>query len=203
MKLKRFAAIFLALVLALSLSTVAFAAGKTDTGSITITDNGEAKIAGKTFNAYQLFKVTAASDNTATGESNKYGEYEYAAEWVKTFFTAQSLNEKTATEAAEYVSKLDAAGMKAFADAAKTYVTENKVTPSGTATAGANETKAIIGNLPVGYYIVVDTAATSSTQVSACMITYNDKNPEIDIKAATVPVFQKEVSNGTSYENAD
>ena len=198
MKLKKLAAIFLSAVMAVSVTTSAFADSTSDgetTGSITIEDNGEASVAGKTFSAYRLFNLTAAAGQDENYDH--YADYTFSYDWVKSFFQVEMNKDDTLTaeEAAAYLHEFqnDSTEMKAFAEDVKTYIDAQKPTADGTAMAGENVTSVTISGLPIGYYVVLDAGATNTTQVSACMINYTKPNTTINIKAATVPTFEKDV----------
>lgn len=218
MKLKKLTAIILSLALALSLATVASAASTgTTNGSITIDDNSNgAAVAGKTFNAYRLFDLTA-TDTGADGNYDLYASYSYSAPWVQSFFNGLlgSATDVPISDALHYVTygatdindttQATAAEMQTFAKAAAAYIPANSVTYTGTATAGASGS-VTISPLPIGYYIVMDaTGATDSTSASACMINYTTPNVTIDLKATNVPNFDKESSNewndGGTYDD--
>lgn len=189
--MKRFAAIFLAVMLVLSLGITAFAAstGK-DNGTITITDNANgASVAGKTFNAYRLFDLTAESNGSSY---DAYGSYAFSNPWVSSFFASLTPSITTVSDALQYVKGLDNEGMQAFAEQVKAYIQTNSVAYSATVTAPSGATSVQFTNLPIGYYIVTDASATATTTISACMINYTTPNTTITLKATNIPTFDKQ-----------
>lgn len=203
MRLRKLSAVLLAIALVLGLGASVSAATTADTkGSITITTNDDgASIAGKTFSAYRIFDVTAADTTTpADGSYDAYASYAFSAEWAADFFAGEGLS--TAAAAVQHLGTLssNSAQMQAFAEKIGAYIRTNSVAAAGSATAGAQAATVTIGDLPIGYYVVLDDGATETTAVSACMINYTSPHTSIKIKADNVPPFNKTVAGGVNNE---
>jgi fimbrial isopeptide formation D2 family protein/LPXTG-motif cell wall-anchored protein len=196
--MKRFTAILLVVILAFSLSVSSFAdttSGSDAIGSITIADNTNgAKVAGKTFYAYRLFDMTA-QDTGMDGTYDIYAGYSFADTWVLNFFKTLDSSITTAAEAATYLGTHSTNNeMQAFAESARTYISTNSVDYTGSATAG-DVTFITIDDIPIGYYLVIDADVTSTTTVSACMVSYTTPDVTINIKADNIPDFKKQLGN--------
>lgn len=183
-RIKKIASLVLALIMALAMTTTAFA-DTPETGSITITDNENgAEVAGKTFGAYKILDVVSYE----TGTDAESGETVYKVvykvpEALKSFY--QTRYTLTGTEpdfdytvAEEIAAETD---MYAFANAALKAAKDANISPA-TVTAGANDKSVTINNLPLGYYVVEDETATSTT-ISALMVDTTNLTPTIKIKA--------------------
>ena len=138
---KRISALFLAMIMVLSMGISVFA-----TGSSTVTINGgDNSLDGKTFSAYKLFDVT-------TAENDKYGYTPTAdfEEWLKT----QAGNSYSENDASLYDYVLDqmkAAGTaQTFLAALKTEAADQTAAATGT---GSGNTATISG-LSDGYYVI-------------------------------------------------
>lgn len=173
--MKKFFAVLMALVLVLSMGTVALAAG---TGSITITK----AIPEATYNAYQMLKFVPSS---ADGKS---GVYTIADGWAD-FFTTETAKKYFTTlddgtvALKEGVTAVDAE----LAKAAVEYAAGKTV--AGTATAGkatGEDLTVVIENLPLGYYAVDTTAG------SICSLT-NTNSDVTAIEKNSIPTITKEV----------
>ena len=169
-KIKRISCLLLALVLTLALSVTAFAAG--ETGSITITSNDKVSVAGKTFNAYKILDVELVG-----------GGYVYTVpEAMKSFYTGRyGLTGNEGDFDAQVVGKINEEKDRfAFAAAALKAAKDAKITLVS-AEAGAEATSVTIGNLPLGYYVVEDTATTKP--VSALILDTTNPDVTVNIKA--------------------
>jgi len=205
MKIKKFAAVLLAVVLAFALCVPAFA----DTGSnATITiknDNSNITIVGKTFSAYKLFDLNYnATDDAYAYTVNSAFVGFFQAE-IPTTATGAALD-KAAYDYV-YAFSSDSAALLAFADDAYTWIGNHSISATDTATgaAGTPET-AVFDEIDVfGYYLVYATAyetasGTGNTVVSAYICdTSNSADTSIFIKA-DAPTVDKDVStDGTNY----
>lgn len=138
---KRISALFLAMIMVLSMGISVFAAG-----SSTVTINGgDNSLDGKTFSAYKLFDVT-------TAENDKYGYTPKAdfEEWLKT----QAGNSYSENDASLYDYVLDQ--MKA-AGTAQTFLAALKAetaSHSAAATGTGSGSTATIDGLSDGYYVI-------------------------------------------------
>ena len=166
--LKKLMALTLTVLLVLSLSVAAFAAGE---GSITV-DNPKT---GETYTAYKIFDVTYSDDKSAysyTIEDN--------SEWfstVKTYAETESsgltLTKASGTENTYVVTTTDAFSAPKFAAALKEAVEgKNGIT----LTAGTDGTVSI-SNLELGYYFVASsTGALCNLTTTNPSVTIHDKN---------------------------
>ena len=145
--LKKLAGMLLAMIMVLSMSTVAFAAQGTNdnSGSITINDAVE----GHTYNAYQV--LVLESYNTDAGA------YSYKAndDW-KNWLESQT--KYVSIDAQGYVTWVKDADPAAFAKAALAHAEENKITPTDAKTADGTTVK--FEKLNLGYYLVDTTLGT-------------------------------------------
>ena len=145
--LKKLAGMLLAMIMVLSMSTVAFAAQGTNdnSGSITINDAVE----GHTYNAYQV--LVLESYNTDAGA------YSYKAndDW-KNWLESQT--KYVSIDAQGYVTWVKDADPAAFAKAALAHAEENKITPTDAKT--ADGTTVEFENLNLGYYLIDTTLGT-------------------------------------------
>ena len=171
--LKKYFGMLLAMIMVLSMSTVAFAAHGTndDSGSITINDAVE----GHTYNAYQV--LVLESYNTDAGA------YSYKANtawenWLK------RQTQYVSIDAQGYVTWVKDADPAAFAKAALAHAEENKITPTDAKT--ADSTTVAFTGLNLGYYLVDTTLGTlCSLDTTIPNVTMNEKNE--------VPSQKKEV----------
>ena len=161
---KKFAGMLLAMIMVLSMSTVAFAAQGTNdnNGSITINDAEK----GHTYNAYQV--LVLESYNTDAGA------YSYKANaawdgWLKSQTQYVSIDDQG------YVTWVKDADPAAFAKAALAHAEENKITPTATKT--ADSTTVAFTGLNLGYYLVDTTLGTlCSLDTTIPNVTMNEKN---------------------------
>ena len=123
--IKKIASLFLALVVMLSFSVTAFAAGAT--GSITIQSNTDVSVEGKTFRAYKILDV-----KSYTSDSVVYTVPEALKEFYKTRY---SLNGNEGDFDAQVVGKIkEESDLFAFAAAALAAAKAANIAP-GTAAA--------------------------------------------------------------------
>ena len=170
---KKLVSVLLAMIIVLSMSTVAFAAQGTNNnnGSITINDAVE----GHTYNAYQI--LVLESYNTEAKA------YSYKANtawegWLK------SQTQYVSIDAQGYVTWVEGADAAAFAKAALAHAEENKIIPTATKT--ADGTTVEFTGLNLGYYLVDTTLGT------LCSLNTTTPNVEMEEKNE-VPSQTKEV----------
>lgn len=138
---KRISALFLAMIMVLSMGISVFAAGPS---TVTI-NGGDNSLDGKTFSAYKLFDVTTAEDD-------KYGYTPTAdfEEWLKT----QAGNSYSDDDASLYdyvFDQMKAAGTaQIFLAALKTEAADQTAAATGTGSGN----KATISGLSDGYYVI-------------------------------------------------
>ena len=173
---KKLAGMLLAMIMVLSMSTVAFAAQGTnnDSGSITINDAVE----GHTYNAYQV--LVLESYNTEAKA------YSYKANvawegWLKEQTQYVSID---AQGYVTWVGGTDAANVAAFAKAALAHAKEASIKPDATET--AESTTVTFTGLNLGYYLVDTTLGT------LCSLNTTTPNVEMEEKNE-VPSQTKEV----------
>lgn len=179
-KTKRIATVLLALVMVLSLSVCAFAAG---TNSITV--NGAQ--GGETYKIYKMLDLKVNLDENAYS-------YTVNAEW-NAFFTGEGAGAAYVTIDNGYVTwKNSAADMEAFAKAAAKYASENNVPAVATQTPAADGSF-VFENLDAGYYLITSTNGTLAmvdTTPANPNAVVDEKNPN-----PTVDKKVKEDSTGT------
>lgn len=167
-RMKKFASIMLALVMAFALMAPAFASGETDTtppdetqttvaapvtGPQSITINGATK--GHTYDAYQIFKGDLSADSTGNDLTNPVLSN---IEWgngvnADLALTAakQVLGDDTLTTAAQVAAKLNDSNANAFAQAIKSALS---TTPTTSGTAESDNLTINVDS--VGYYLIKD-----------------------------------------------
>lgn len=147
-KTKRIATVLLALVMVLSLSVCAFAAGA---NSITV--NGAQ--GGETYKIYKMLDLKVDLDKNAYS-------YTVNAAW-NTFFTGEGAGAAYVTIDNGYVTwkegKNSAADMELFAKAAAKYASDNNVAAVATKTPAADGSF-VFENLDAGYYLITSTNGT-------------------------------------------
>lgn len=180
-KTKRIATVLLALVMVLSLSVCAFAAG---TNSITV--NGAQ--GGETYKIYKMLDLKVDLGKNAYS-------YTVNAEW-NAFFTGEGAGAAYVTiNDAGYVTwKNSAADMEAFAKAAAKYASENNVTAVATKTPTADGSF-VFGNLDAGYYLI------TSTNGTLAMVDTTPANPNAVVEEKNPnPTVDKEVKEDSTNE---
>lgn len=186
--IKKIASLFLALVVMLSFSVTAFAAGAT--GSITIQSNTDVSVEGKTFRAYKILDV-----KSYTSDSVVYTVPEALKEFYKTRY---SLNGNEGDFDAQVVGKIkEESDLFAFAAAALAAAKAANIAP-GTATAGEGATSVTISELPLGYYVVEDAGA--ATPISALILDTTNPDVTLEIKADQ-PGIEKKIDGETDTDD--
>lgn len=182
---KRIASVLLALVMALSLITTAFAAG--ENGSITI-DNA---VVGKTYTIYQILDLESYNK-----DSGAYA-YKATAAWRDFINGADVKSVYVNVDAQGYVTWVKDADVVAFAKLAQKYAADHNIDNQGAKT--ANSTTVEFTNLDLGYYLVDSTLGT--------ICSLDTTNPSVTIKeknaAPTVDKQVQENSDGTWGDTND
>ena len=181
---KRIASVLLALVMALSLITTAFAAG--ETGSITI-DNA---VVGQTYTIYQIMDLESYDA--------KAGAYAYKATTAWNDFINSGAIKGTYVnvDAQGYVTWVKDADVAAFAKLAQKYAADHNIANQGTKT--ADSTTVEFTNLDLGYYLVDSTLGT--------ICSLDTTNPSVTIKeknAAPTNVKEVEEDSTSKYGTAN
>lgn len=182
---KRIASVLLALVMALSLITTAFAAG--ETGSITI-DNA---VVGKTYTIYRIFDLNSHNDDyTAIN-------YKVSAKWAAFFQDgAKGLDYVTIDDQGYVTWKVDA-DKAAFAKDAYAFAQASSIPNDGQNKATNSTVK--FENLTLGYYLVQsDLGVLCSLDTTMPDVTIKEKNSQ-----PTVDKQVRENSNGTWGDTND
>lgn len=182
---KRIASVLLALVMALSLITTAFAAG--ENGSITI-DNA---VVGQTYTIYQILDLESYDA--------KAGAYAYKATTAwNAFINSDAIKGPYVNvDAQGYVTWVKKADVAAFAKLAQEYAAKNSIGNQGTKK--ANSTTVEFTNLDLGYYLVDSTLGTiCSLDTTNPSVTIKEKNSQ-----PTVDKQVQENSNGTWGDTND
>ena len=168
--LKKLAGMLLAMIMVLSMSTVAFAAQGTNdnSGSITINDAVE----GHTYNAYQV--LVLESYNTDAG-AYSYKANKKRKNWL------ESQTKYVSIDAQGYVTWVKDADPAAFAKAALAHAEENKITPTDAKTADGTTVK--FEKLNLGYYLVDTTLGTlCSLDTAVSDVEMFEKNEQPPVK---------------------
>ena len=182
---KRIASVLLALVMALSLITTAFAAG--ENGSITI-DNA---VVGQTYTIYQILDLESYDA--------KAGAYAYKATtaWNAFINSAAIKDVYVKVDAQGYVTWDKKADVAAFAKLAQEYAAKNSIGNQGIKK--ANSTTVEFTDLDLGYYLVDSTLGTiCSLDTTKPSVTIKEKNA-----APTVDKQVQENSNSQWGESND
>lgn len=170
--MKKFLAIMLALVLALGMTSVAFA----ETGSIQNNDKGTINItnaeAGETYAIYEIFQLQSYDTTNGT-----YA-YKVVNAW-KNFVEEQGIELDADGYITDSAALTDAA---AFAKAALIYAQTNNISPASTQM--ATSTTVTFSNLELGYYLVDTTLGT------LCSLDSTDKTVDITEKNPTATVVK-------------
>lgn len=178
--MKRIASVLLTLVMLAALAIPAMAAG--ETGSITINDAANVSVAGKTFNAYKILDLKMVGTDG----------YVYTVPAAMKAFYLGRYTDLTGNEGdfdAKVVAKIgEESDLFAFATAALAAAKTAGITP-GTATAPDGAKSVTINDLPLGYYVVEDTATTQP--VSALILDTTNPNPSVTIKADKPSIDKK------------
>ena len=187
--IKKLASLLLAMVMVFALATTAYAEG--ETGSITIKSNETVSVAGKTFKAYKILDV-----KSYTNDSVVYT----VPDALKAFYTNRySLTVNEGDFDAQVVAKIAGEDdLFAFAADALAAAKTAGVTP-GTATAGESDSSVTISELPLGYYVVEDTATTKP--VSALILDTTNPNVELSIKADK-PTIDKKIDGNKDTDDS-
>lgn len=181
---KRIASVLLALVMALSLITTAFAAG--ENGSITI-DNA---VVGQTYTIYQILDLESYNK-----DSGAYA-YKATAAWRDFINGADVKSVYVNVDAQGYVTWVKDADVAAFAKLAQKYAADHNIANQGTKT--ADSTTVEFTNLDLGYYLVDSTLGT--------ICSLDTTNPSVTIKeknAAPTNVKEVEEDSTSKYGTAN
>ena len=162
--LKKYFGILLAMIMVLSMSTVAFAAQGTNNNSGSITINNAEK--GHTYNAYQV--LVLESYNTDAGAYSYKANSDWDG-WLKSQTQYVSIDNQG------YVTWVKDADVAAFAKAALAHAKEASIAPDATKT--ADSTTVAFTALNLGYYLVDTTLGTlCSLDTTIPDVTMNEKN---------------------------
>jgi fimbrial isopeptide formation D2 family protein/LPXTG-motif cell wall-anchored protein len=166
---KRIASVLLALVMALSLITTAFAAG--ENGSITI-DNA---VVGKTYTIYRIFDLNSHNnDYTAIN-------YKVSTKWAAFFQDGAKGHDYVTIDDQGYVTWKASANQVAFAADAYAFAQAEHIADDGKKTADSSTVK--FENLTLGYYLVQsDLGVLCSLDTTMPDVTIKEKNskPTVD-----------------------
>ena len=182
---KRIASVLLALVMALSLITTAFAAG--ETGSITI-DNA---VVGKTYTIYRIFDLNSHNnDYTAIN-------YKVSTKWAAFFQDGAKGHDYVTIDDQGYVTWKVGADKVKFAADAYAFAQASSIPDDGQDKATSSTVK--FENLTLGYYLVQsDLGVLCSLDTTMPDVTIKEKNSQ-----PTVDKQVQENSNGTWGDTND
>lgn len=181
---KRIASVLLALVMALSLITTAFAAG--ENGSITI-DNA---VVGQTYTIYQILDLESYNK-----DSGAYA-YKATADWSAFINSSAIKGTYVNVDAQGYVTWVKKADVATFAKLAQKYAADKHIANQGTKK--ADSTKVEFIGLDLGYYLVDSTLGT--------ICSLDTTNPSVTIKeknAAPTNVKEVEEDSTSKYGTAN
>ena len=181
--MKKLASMLMAVIMMLSLTVTAFAAGPT--GSITIENSKTVSVAGKTFAAYKVMDATFVDVN----DVSKGVAYTVPAE-LEDFYAARYELDKTAAAFDQDVTAKIAVekDMNAFAKDVLAAAKAAKINPTR-ATAGEAAENVKIANLALGYYVIEDEGA--KTPISALVLDTTTKDATVTIKADKPAIDKK------------
>lgn len=179
MKLKKLAAIFLSAVMAVSVTTSAFAEEPQPTGSITMQNSAGGTKTNSSYSAYQVVKFNASllDGKTVYTDMKLNPDYKNAIiDSIGSSLSSSSSDEDVLSEMEKL--KDDATETAALAVALK------GVTPSDEDFVYSTATNGVFNNLPYGYYLVIETAnnANDGTVISKPILV---GVPEKDVEAIT------------------
>ena len=210
-KMKKFASILLALVMAMALTVPALA---DDEFSITIQNQKEnVSMQGNTYEAYKLFDVTYSStDSDGTTDSNAAFYYSIAPKFANFSYSYTATEgEQPVTKTVQgadlvaYVSTLtdDSAALNTFAEEVLKWITSNNVVNDGEVTATMANSATIPLN-SAGYYLVSGkvTAAGDKTVIAACSLDTVAPKETITVKADAPTITKKIVEGNERVDNA-
>ena len=180
-KLKKTFALLLALALVLSLGITAYAAEQK--GSITIHEAGGVSVEGKTFLAYKVL------DLNLVGEGYVYTVPEALKDFYADYFELNEALGDFDYQVTQKIAALTGDDLFAFASGVLAAAKEANIAPASV-TGQRGDTSVKFTDLPLGYYVVEDTAET--TPVSALVLTSTKPNVEVNIKAE-LPVVDKKI----------
>lgn len=182
------------LVLAVMMATMVMAfpiiaSADDNPGSITIAQPKSTAVsnAGQTFNVYRVFDTTVD-----TG----YTSYSYKVNANFAGFFSEPAGTAISSSAFDDIIE-SKGGIDGFAEALMDYVDIHHIPADGTGS-GTADTLTVIGDLPLGYYLVTGSVrsndANATTITAACSLTTT--NPTVTIyPKADVPTITKEVWN--------
>lgn len=168
--LKKYFGVLLAMIMVLSMSTVAFAAQGTNdnNGSITINDAEK----GHTYNAYQVLVLESYNTDAGAYSYKANGAWE---NWL------ESQKQYVSIDAQGYVTWVKDADVAAFAKAALAHAKEAKINPVATKTADGTTVK--FEKLNLGYYLVDTTLGTlCSLDTAVSDVEMFEKNEQPPVK---------------------
>ena len=173
--MKKLISIALAVMLILSLATVAFAA---DPGSITISGASS----GNTYTIYKMLDLESY-DKAADAYA-----YKVNAAWAGFFAQPEALTYVSINDAG-YVSWVTNADAVAFAKMALAYAKEHNIAKVESITSSGGNV--VFDNLPLGYYLL------DSTMGALCGLTTTNPNATVDAKNAP-PTIDKQVKEDST-----
>ena len=174
--MKKISAILLALILVLSMSSVAMAAGN---GSITIND----AVVGQTYTIYRILELESYN------ESAEAYAYKATTAWSSFINGTDIKGVYVEVDAQGYVTWKTGANAAAFAKLAQAYAQNNSIANQGSVS--ATTTTVTFNDLELGYYLVDSTLGT------LCSLDTTQPNVEMNEKNAA-PTNEKKVEEDST-----
>lgn len=180
-KVRRAAALLIAMVMVLMLGFTAFAEGDGDDQTPTKNDSitiNNAKV-GETYKIYKLFDLSVDSETSPNAYS-----YTINSDWAAFFAPASEEQETPAGDGYQYITLNDAGYVTAISDAAalakKAAAWTGKPEATQSVTVAEGATTAQFTNLEDGYWLVTSTLGTfamAETTPDSKAVEINEKNP--------------------------
>ena len=175
----------------LSLGVSVFAAEQT--GSITINQANGVGVEGKTFQAYKVL------DLQMVGQGYVYTVPAALKSFYANFFTLDPDLGDFDYQVTQKIAALSGDGLFRFAAEALKAAKNAQIHPASV-TGAKGDTSVKLAGLPLGYYVVEDTAETAP--VSALVLTSTNPNVSVNIKA-DLPTVDKKIIEGEKRVSAN
>lgn len=189
--LKKIFCACMAIMMLLSLGVSAYAAEQT--GSITINEANGVGVEGKTFRAYKVL------DLQMVGQGYIYTVPADLKNFYAAFFTLEPDLGDFDYQVTQKIAALSGDTLFAFAAEVLNAAKNAQIVPASV-TGAEGDTSVKLTGLPLGYYVVEDTADTAP--VSALVLTSTNPNVTVNIKA-DLPTVDKKIVEGKNRVTAN